>query len=97
MRGLSINDRSATVSRKPERKANNRRVTPAVFAFVAGLSACTRPEGTLHVSVELPGAPATSVEISAVPYDVARVMDSLERASPDPRPTFPGLEEGMAK
>ena len=63
-----------------------------VLAFQAG---CAGPEGTLEVRAVLDGAPQNGLEIAVLSYDAERILDSLERASPDPRPEFSELDAAL--
>ncbi|MBI4419538.1 MAG: hypothetical protein HY560_01825 [Gemmatimonadetes bacterium] len=61
-------------------------------ACLLTLAAC----GTAPVEVRAflrPGVPLGELEISAVPFDVAALLDSLGELAPAPRPDFPELEE----
>ncbi len=55
-------------------------------------AACSGPNGTLEVRAVLDGTPQNGLEIAVLPYDAERILDSLERASPDPRPEFSELD-----
>ena len=63
-----------------------------MLAFQAG---CSGPEGTLEVRAVLDGTPQDSLEIAVLSYDAQGILDSLERASPDPRPEFSELDAAL--
>ena len=46
----------------------------------------------MELEATLDDAPLNDLEIVAVPYNAQRILDSLERASIEPRPEFPELE-----
>lgn len=64
-----------------------------VAVLVLVLTACA-DRAPVHFRVLLPsGVPVASLEISALPFDADRVLDSLARVADSPKPSFPDLEE----
>ncbi len=55
-------------------------------------SACAGSQGTVELRADFEAASLRNHEIVALPYDPERILDSLERASSEPRPQFPELE-----
>jgi len=55
-------------------------------------SACVGSHGTVEFKADFAAASLRNHEIVALPYDPERILDSLERASSEPRPQFPELE-----
>jgi hypothetical protein len=71
-------------------------LTIAATAMVA-LTACAGSEARLEVRVVLhDGGPLSGVEVTAIPFDPDRLLDSLARASDLPQPQFPELDAEMA-
>ena len=63
-----------------------------MLAFQTG---CSGSEGTLEVRAVLDGTPQSGLEIAVLSYDAERILDSLERASPEPRPEFSELDAAL--
>ncbi len=77
----------------------SRTVSHSVAASLAAAficSGCRAPGPTLHVQVKGPDrAPLVGLEITALPFDPSRVLDSLAAAAPVSQPTFPELEAAL--
>ncbi len=56
---------------------------------------CSGPDATLEVRAVLDGTPQSGQEIAVLSYDTQRILDSLERASRDPRPEFSELDAAL--
>jgi len=78
-------------------RANDcQQLTIGATALVA-LTACAGSDARLEVHVLLDeGERLAGVEVTAIPFDPDRLLDSLARASESPQPRFPELEAEMA-
>jgi hypothetical protein len=76
----------------PIQRSPTRQLTLAGFLMMITLLMGCRGTGTLVVRASLDGTPMTDLDIVAVPYDAAGLLDSLEQAAPVPKPQFPDLE-----
>jgi hypothetical protein len=66
----------------------------SLLVFGAG---CSPADATVEVVAFLDeSGPLVNLEITALPFDPAHILDSLASASPTPKPSFPELEAEMA-
>jgi hypothetical protein len=69
----------------------------SVLLPLLALVACRDP-APVHVQAQLaPEFPLGELDVVAVPFSTERLLDSLERAAPRRRPTFPDLEARMRR
>src|SRR5205085_6055304 len=67
----------------------------AVTALMVALTACA-DRAPVHIRVSLPsGVPAEGLEVSALPFDADRLLDSLAYVAEAPKPSFPDLEQRL--
>ncbi len=69
----------------------------AVLCSVNAASACGGDTGLILRARDNAGKPLRGLEISVLPVDADRILDSLEAIAPTPRPRFPELESEMAQ
>lgn len=63
---------------------------------MGAVAACGGPEARLVLEASLHGNPLTDLEITAVPFDPDRILDSLGNAAHRPRPELGDLERELS-
>jgi hypothetical protein len=66
------------------------------LGLVLAVTACGEQRGAIHVQVSLARQALAGLEITALPFDPERLLDSLDTLAPTPKPTFPELEQELA-
>ncbi len=68
----------------------------AVLCLASVTSACGGKMGLTIRARDEAGSPLSGLEISVLPVDADRILDSLQAVAPAPKPSFPELEAEMA-
>lgn len=82
---------------RPLERTTQARLMVAALAVGVGTVACSTEESHLEISAYLAASgPIPDLEVTALPFDLTRILDSLSSASPTPRPLFDDLEAEMS-
>jgi hypothetical protein len=73
-----------------------RLIGPAGLALAGTVAACADAPVPVRVLAQLDGTPVAGLEVSALPYDPERMLDSLAALHGVPRPDFSALEADLA-
>jgi hypothetical protein len=72
------------------------RLTPAAVSLLLTAGGCSQTDTHVQVfAFSEEGGSITDLEVTALPFDPDRMLDSLAAASPNARPAFPELESEM--
>jgi hypothetical protein len=71
------------------------RRTLLAIILAGAVAACTDAPIAVEVRVMLGGNPVPGLEVTALPYDPTRLLDSLATAHGEPRPAFGDLEQEL--
>ena len=83
------------VRRQTTKPLNGALLRWGLGALTAAVAACGHAPTTIVHARLASGRPLAGLSVEALPFDPDRLLDSLERVAPRPKPRFPTLEQTL--